>query len=169
MPAVFNGETKVTEKPEPLFARLDPAAVMKKVAELFPAKEEEKAAPAGDAAAETEKAPLVHKSEVEYDDFAKLEFRVGKVLVCEEVPKSKKLLRFEIDFGGEKRQIVSGIKAWYRPEELVGKNVMAIVNLKPAKLAGLLSEGMLLSAEDEDGNLSLMTVERDVKAGAEIR
>ena len=106
---------------------------------------------------------------MEYDDFAKLEFRVGRVLVCEEVPKSKKLLRFEIDFGGEKRQIVSGIKAWYKPEELVGRNVMAIVNLKPAKLAGLISEGMLLSAEDEDGNLSLMTTGRDVKPGAEIR
>ena len=94
---------------------------------------------------------------------------MGTVLVCEEVPKSKKLLRFEIDFGGEKRQIVSGIKAWYKAEEMPGKRVMAIVNLKPAKLAGLLSEGMLLSAEDEEGNLSLMTTERAVKPGAEIR
>ena len=112
---------------------------------------------------------LTHKPEVEYEDFEKLEFRVGTVLVCEEVPKSKKLLRFEIDFGGEKRQIVSGIKAWYKAEEMPGKRVMAIVNLKPAKLAGLLSEGMLLSAEDEEGNLSLMTTERAVKPGAEVR
>ena len=185
----LNGETKVTEKPEQLFARLDPAAVMKKVAELFPPVKEEAAPkqPEGSEQKKTGKSPspapdgapspasgggqepLVHKPEVEYDDFAKLEFRVGKVLVCEEVPKSKKLLRFEIDFGGEKCQIISGIKAWYKPEELVGKNVMAIVNLKPAKLAGLLSEGMLLSAEDEDGNLSLMTTGRAVKPGAEIR
>nr|MBQ6241921.1 methionine--tRNA ligase [Lachnospiraceae bacterium] len=161
-------ETKVTEAPEQLFARLDPAAVMKKVAELFPAPALEPAPAEAEAPAE-EAAPLTHKAEVEYEDFEKLEFRVGTVLVCEEVPKSRKLLRFEIDFGGEKRQIVSGIKAWYKPEELVGKQVMAIVNLKPAKLAGLLSEGMLLSAEDADGNLSLMTVGRPVGAGAEVR
>ena len=161
-------ETKVTEAPEQLFARLDPAAVMKKVAELFPAPALEPAPAEAEAPAE-EAAPLTHKAEVEYEDFEKLEFRVGTVLVCEEVPKSRKLLRFEIDFGGEKRQIVSGIKAWYKPEELVGKQVMAIVNLKPAKLAGLLSEGMLLSAEDADGNRSLRTVGRPVGAGAEVR
>ena len=163
-------ETKVTEAPEQLFARLDPAAVMKKVEELFPAPAPGPApAEAETEAPKEEPAPLTHKPEVEYEDFEKLEFRVGTVLVCEEVPKSRKLLRFEIDFGGEKRQIVSGIKAWYKPEELVGKQVMAIVNLKPAKLAGLISEGMLLSAEDEEGNLSLMTVGRPVGAGAEIR
>ena len=161
-------ETKVTEAPEQLFARLDPAAVMKKVEELFPAPAPEPAPAEAEAPAE-EPAPPAHKPEVEYEDFEKLEFRVGTVLVCEEVPKSRKLLRFEIDFGGEKRQIVSGIKAWYKPEELVGKQVMAIVNLKPAKLAGLISEGMLLSAEDAEGNLSLMTVGRPVGAGAEIR
>ena len=185
----LHGETKVTEKPEQLFARLDPAAVMKKVAELQGGSKSpspvtaEAAAPSEASSSRPHPAAdgghplplpgegkeLIHKPEVEYDDFAKLEFRVGKVLVCEEVPKSKKLLRFEIDFGGEKRQIVSGITAWYKPEELVGKNVMAIVNLKPAKLAGLISEGMLLSAEDQDGNLSLMTTARDVKPGAEIR
>ncbi len=158
---------RMTEKPEILFARLDPAAVMKKAEELAGSKPPVPA-PAEEAAAQESRA-LNHKPEIEYGDFEKLEFRVGKVLVCEEVPKSKKLLRFEIDFGGEKRQIVSGIKAWYRPEEMAGKNVMAIVNLKPAKLAGLVSEGMLLSAEDEDGNLSLMTTEREVGAGAEIR
>ncbi|MBO4838347.1 MAG: methionine--tRNA ligase [Lachnospiraceae bacterium] len=161
-------ETTVTETPEQLFARLDPAAVMKRVNELFPAPAEEPAPAEAEKPAE-EPALLTHKPEVEYGDFEKLEFRVGTVLVCEEVPKSRKLLRFEIDFGGEKRQIVSGIKAWYKPEELVGKQVMAIVNLKPAKLAGLISEGMLLSAEDAEGNLSLMTVGRPVGAGAEIR
>ncbi len=161
-------EATVTDKPEQLFARLDAAAVMKKVAEIFPPVKEE-AAPEVKKEAPAEAKPLEHKAEIEYDDFAKLEFRVGKVLVCEEVPKSKKLLRFEIDFGGEKRQIISGIKAWYKPEELVGKRVMAVVNLKPAKLAGLLSEGMLLSAEDADGNLALMTTEREVGAGAEVR
>ncbi len=185
---------RMTEKPEILFARLDPAAVMKKVEEMassrrplpaaegghplpLPGEGKEASSSRPHPAAEGghplplpgEGKEIAHKPEVEYEDFEKLEFRVGKVLVCEEVPKSKKLLRFEIDFGGEKRQIVSGIKAWYKPEELVGKSVMAIVNLKPAKLAGLLSEGMLLSAEDEDGNLSLMTTAREVKAGAEIR
>ncbi|MBR4164616.1 MAG: methionine--tRNA ligase subunit beta, partial [Lachnospiraceae bacterium] len=165
----LNPETKVTETPSQLFARLDPAAVLKKVEELFPAPKAE--APAADTVgADAHIRPeLIHKELVEYDDFAKLEFRVGKVLVCEEVPKSKKLLRFEIDFGGEKRQIISGIKHWYKAEEMVGKKVMAVVNLKPAKLAGYLSEGMLLSAEDANGDLSLMSPERNVLEGAEIR
>ena len=164
-------ETRVTDQPEQLFARLDPEAVMKKVA----MQQGQDAAPLkkGEVAAEQpeggEQKPLTHKPEVEYEDFEKLEFRVGTVLVCEEVPKSKKLLRFEIDFGGEVRQIVSGIKAWYKAEEMPGKRVMAIVNLKPAKLAGLLSEGMLLSAEDAEGNLALMTTERAVGPGAEIK
>ena len=172
----------VAEKPQILFARLDASEVAKKVEALgggsqSPAPAPQEGSPSaatgsagGPASPEGEGgAALAHKAEIEYGDFEKLEFRVGKVLVCEEVPKSKKLLRFEIDFGGEKRQIVSGIKAWYKAEEMVGKKVMAVVNLKPAKLAGLISEGMLLSAEDEDGNLALMSPERDVKAGAEIR
>ena len=92
----------------------------------------------------TEEKPLVHKPEVEYDDFAKLEFRVGEIIACEEVPKSRKLLCNTVRFGNETRQILSGIKAWYKPEEMVGKKVMAIVNLKPAKLAGMMSEGMIL-------------------------
>ena len=186
-------ETKVTEQPEQLFARLDAEKVLAKVeggeqvaltrhgfaVPPSPAsgrgQESPSPAPVGAPSPasgrgqEGEEKPLTHKPEVEYEDFEKLELRVGTVLLCEEVPKSKKLLRFEIDFGGEKRQIVSGIKAWYKPEEMPGKRVMAIVNLKPARLAGLLSEGMLLSAEDEEGNLSLMTTERAVNAGAEIR
>ena len=113
--------------------------------------------------------PLVHKPEVEYDDFAKLEFRVGEIIACEEVPKSRKLLCNTVRFGNETRQILSGIKAWYKPEEMVGKKVMAIVNLKPAKLAGMMSEGMILAAEDEAGNLSLMTTDREVEGGAEVR
>ena len=113
--------------------------------------------------------PLVHKPEVDYDDFAKLEFRVGEIIACEEVPKSRKLLCNTVRFGSETRQILSGIKAWYKPEEMVGKKVMAIVNLKPAKLAGMMSEGMILAAEDEEGNLSLMTTDREVAGGAEVR
>ena len=167
-------ETKVTEQPEQLFARLDPEKVL---AGVEGGSESPSPAPNGAPSPASGRGQdnhqndtvLTHKPEVEYEDFEKLEFRVGTVLVCEEVPKSKKLLRFEIDFGGEKRQIISGIKAWYKAEEMPGKRVMAITNLKPAKLAGLLSEGMLLSAEDEDGNLALMTTERPVKPGAEVK
>ena len=169
-------ETKVTEQPEQLFARLDAEKVMAKVEAADSGRmkacattENADALPVGPDALIGPQKELTHKAEVEYEDFEKLEFRVGTVLVCEEVPKSKKLLRFEIDFGGEKRQIVSGIKAWYKAEEMPGKRVMAIVNLKPAKLAGLLSEGMLLSAEDAEGNLALMTTERAVGPGAEIK
>ena len=169
-------ETRVTEQPEQLFARLDAEKVLAKVEAADSGRmkacaptENADALPVGADALIGPQKELTHKPEVEYEDFEKLEFRVGTVLLCEEVPKSKKLLRFEIDFGGEKRQIVSGIKAWYKAEEMPGKRVMAIVNLKPARLAGLLSEGMLLSAEDEEGNLSLMTTERAVKPGAEVR
>ena len=176
----LHGETKVTEKPEQLFARLDPAAVMKKVHEMFPAPEEKKdegkaenggtSSTTGCAGGSPEgEGSLVHKPEVEYDDFAKLEFRVGEIIACEEVPKSRKLLCNTVRFGNETRQILSGIKAWYKPEEMVGKKVMAIVNLKPAKLAGMMSEGMILAAEDEAGNLSLMTTDREVEGGAEVR
>ena len=164
----LHGETKVTEKPAQPFARLDPAAVMAKVREMFPAPEEKKEEqPAPEK--KTGEKPLVHKPEVEYDDFAKLEFRIGEIIACEEVPKSRKLLCNTVRFGSETRQILSGIKAWYKPEEMVGKKVMAIVNLKPAKLAGMLSEGMILAAEDEEGNLSLMTPEKEVAGGAEVR
>ena len=187
----MHGESKVTEKPEQLFARLDPAAVMKKVEETFPRQAGEGGAaqsaatdeggmkntgkspsPAPDGAPSPASGggqPLVHKPEVDYDDFAKLEFRIGEIIACEEVPKSRKLLCNTIRFGNETRQILSGIKAWYKPEEMVGKKVMAIVNLKPAKLAGMVSEGMVLAAEDEDGNLSLMIPEKEVAGGAEVR
>ena len=103
------------------------------------------------------------------DDFAKLDLRIGEIIACEEVKKSKKLLCSQVKIGNEVRQILSGIKSWYSPEEMVGKKVMVIVNLKPAKLAGMLSEGMILCAEDADGNLALMTPEKDLPAGSEIR
>ncbi|MBR4164819.1 MAG: methionine--tRNA ligase subunit beta, partial [Lachnospiraceae bacterium] len=171
-------EARAAEKPEILFARLDPAAVMKKVAETFPEKTEETKAETKEVKAPAEekketaeetKAPITHKAEIEYDDFAKMEFRIGEIVKCEEVPKSKKLLVSQVKFGTETRQIVSGIKAWYKPEQMVGKKVMAVVNLKPAKLAGLLSEGMILAAEDEEGRLALMTPDGEIAAGAEVR
>ena len=154
--------TKVTEKPEILFVRRDLEEVMKQVEAMHaPA-----AAPAGEA---EEEEPVEHKPQVTYDDFDKLEFAVGEVIACEEVPKSKKLLCMQVRFRGETRQIVSGIKHWYSAEEMVGKKVMAVLNLKPAKLAGLMSEGMLLSAEDEEGNVCLMVPEKEMPAGAGIR
>ena len=103
-----------------------------------------------------------------YDDFAKLQFQVGEIVACQAVPKSKKLLCSQVRIGSQTRQIISGTKAHYSPEEMVGKKVMVITNLKPAKLAGMVSEGMLLCAEDEEGNLSLMTPEKDMPSGAEI-
>ncbi len=108
------------------------------------------------------------KPEITYDDFAKLQFQVGEIIACEAVPKSKKLLCSQVKIGSQVRQIVSGIKAYYSPEEMVGKKVMVVVNLKPAKLAGVMSEGMLLCAEDADGNLALMTPEKNMPSGAEI-
>ena len=108
------------------------------------------------------------KPEITFDDFGKMQFQVGEILECEEVPKSKKLLCSKVRVGSEIKQIVSGIKAYYKPEEMVGKKVMVLVNLKPAKLAGVLSEGMLLCAEDAEGNLALMTPEKEMPAGAEI-
>ena len=109
-----------------------------------------------------------HKPEISYDDFAKMQFQVGEIISCEAVEKSKKLLCSQVRVGSETKQIVSGIKKWYSPEEMVGKKVMVLVNLKPAKLAGVLSEGMLLCAEDAEGNVVLMTPEKSVPAGAEI-
>ena len=108
------------------------------------------------------------KQEITYDDFAKLQFQVGEIIACEAVAKSKKLLCSQVRIGSQVKQIVSGIKAHYTPEEMVGKKVMVVVNLKPAKLAGVLSEGMLLCAEDAEGNLSLMVPEKTMPAGAEI-
>ena len=108
------------------------------------------------------------KPEITYDDFAKLQFQIGQIVKCEEVPKSKKLLCSQVKIGSQVRQIVSGIKAHYSPEEMVGKKVMVLVNLKPAKLAGVMSEGMILCAEDAEGNLALVTPEKNMPAGAEI-
>ncbi|MCD7834129.1 MAG: methionine--tRNA ligase [Lachnospiraceae bacterium] len=208
--------TRVTEKPEILFARLDGKAVMEKAEEIrkaqmaeFEAENAKKAAyeaqaagaqsPAGDTqAAEAQKSSdgaetagdagnaensaagdkseaggaqemiLEPKEEITYDDFDKLQFAVGEIIACEEVKKSRKLLCSQVKIGNQVRQILSGIKAAYSPEEMVGKKVMVLVNLKPAKMAGLVSEGMLLCAEDADGNLSLMTPEKEMPSGAEI-
>ena len=108
------------------------------------------------------------KEEISYDDFARMQFQVGEIIACEEVPKSKKLLCSQVRIGSQVKQIVSGIKQYYSPQEMVGKKVMVLVNLKPAKLAGVLSEGMLLCAEDAEGNLALVTPEKEMPAGAEI-
>ncbi len=156
----YESGTKVTEKPEILFARLDVKEVLAKVEELYPAQEEE--APAE---------PVIDieaKPEITFDDFEKLQFQVGEIIACEAVKKSKKLLCSQVRIGSQVKQIVSGIKAHYTPEEMVGKKVMVLVNLKPAKLAGVLSEGMLLCAEGENGELSLMVPEKKMPAGAEI-
>ena len=161
------GDGKVTEKPEILFARLDVEEVMKKVEELHPqmtAKEKENQA---DGEEETV-IDIDAKPEITFDDFGKMQFQVGEILSCEAVPKSKKLLCSQVKIGSQVKQIVSGIRKHYTPEEMVGKKVMVLVNLKPAKLAGVLSEGMLLCAEDAEGNLALMTPEKAMPAGAEI-
>ena len=156
--------TKVTEQPEILFARLDLGEVMTKVAELHPPVEE----PQEEVKENAEVIDMEPKDEIGFDDFMKLQFQVGEIIACEEVPKSKKLLCSQVRIGSQTKQIVSGIKKHYSAKEMVGKKVMVLVNLKPAKLAGVLSEGMLLCAEDTEGNLSLMTPEKDMPAGAEI-
>ena len=158
---LYKSGTKVTEKPEILFARLDLDEVLAKVAERYPENAEE--------AAETE--PVIDidpKAEVTYDDFMKMQFQVGEIISCEAVKKSKKLLCSQVRVGNQVKQIVSGIKKNYSAEEMVGKKVMVLVNLKPAKLAGVLSEGMLLCAEDENGELALMIPEKKMPSGAEI-
>ena len=174
--------TKVTETPEILFARLDAKEVMEKVAVI---QEKQRAEAAAEAAAEAKRLGLPvpgeeeakeeesvidieAKPEITYDDFAKLQFQVGEIIACEEVKKSKKLLCSQVKIGSQVKQIVSGIKQHYSAEEMVGKKVMVLVNLKPATLAGIVSEGMLLCAEDENGELALMTPEKKMPAGAEI-
>ena len=163
----------VTKEPEILFARQDIKKVKEKADAMYAERRAaEEAAHAGDAvqtAAGWENAVDIEaKAEITYDDFAKLQFQVGEIIACEAVPKSKKLLCSQVKIGSQVKQIVSGIKAYYTPEEMVGKKVMVLVNLKPAKLAGVVSEGMLLCAEDAEGNLALMTPEKDMPAGAEI-
>ena len=157
---LYPSGNKVTEKPEILFARMDINEVMAKVAELHPVKEEVK---------EEEKGiDIEPKEEITFEEFGKMQFQVGEIISCEAVKKSKKLLCSQVKIGSQVKQIVSGIKAHYTPEEMVGKKVMVLVNLKPAKLAGVLSEGMLLCAEDENGELSLMVPEKKMPSGAEI-
>ena len=157
------GDGKVTEKPEILFARLDLEEVMKKVEELHPKQEEENVEETDEDVIDIEEKP-----EITFEDFGKMQFQVVEIIACEEVKKSKKLLCSQVKIGSQVKQIVSGIKKDYSAEEMVGKKVMVLVNLKPAKLAGVLSEGMLLCAEDADGNLALMTPEKAMPAGAEI-
>ena len=176
---LYESGTKVTDKPEIRFARQDLKDVMEKVEEI---RAKQKGASGEAASAESGKADdasakageekqeihIEPKDEITYDDFAKMQFAVGEVLECREVPKSKKLLVSQIKFGDQTRQIVSGIKKWYKPEEMVGKKVMCLINLKPAKLAGLESQGMILAAEDSEGNVTLMTPEKDMPSGAGI-
>ena len=163
------GGGHVTDKPEILFQRLDLDEVMKKVEELHPQAEEAKDGGEGEAAAEEAAViDIEPKEEITFEQFGAMQFQVGEIIACEEVKKSRKLLCSQVKIGSQVKQIVSGIKAHYTPEEMVGKKVMVLVNLKPAKLAGVLSEGMLLCAEDADGNLSLMVPEKEMPAGAEI-
>ena len=162
------GDGKVTEKPEILFARLDLNEVMKKVEELHPAADNADDGGADGAAKEEAVIDIEAKPEITFEDFEKMQFQVGEIIACEEVKKSRKLLCSQVKIGSQVKQIVSGIKAHYTPEEMVGKKVMVLVNLKPAKLAGVLSEGMLLCAEDADGKLALMTPEKEMPAGAQI-
>ena len=162
---LYSSGNKVTDKPEILFARMDMKEVMEKVEAMHTAAEgatEEKESQEDDGI------DIEAKAEIEYEDFAKLQFQVGEIIACEAVAKSKKLLCSKVKIGSQVKQIVSGIKAHYSPEEMVGKKVMVVVNLKPAKLAGVLSEGMLLCAEDAQGNLSLMVPEKAMPSGAEI-
>ncbi len=164
---LYPSGNKVTEKPEILFARLDVKEIMEKVEAMRAAEAEEKA----QEEEHKEEAPVIDieaKPEVTFDDFMKMQFQVGEIIACEEVKKSKKLLCSQVKIGSQVKQIVSGIKSNYKPEDMVGKKVMVLVNLKPAKLAGVLSEGMILCAEGEDGMLALMTPDKDVPAGAEI-
>ncbi len=179
---LYESGTKVTDAPEILFARLDAKEVMEKVSVI---QEKQRAEAAAEAAAEAKRLGLPvpgeeeakaeesvidieAKPEITYDDFAKLQFQVGEIIACEEVKKSKKLLCSQVKIGSQVKQIVSGIKQHYSAEEMVGKKVMVLVNLKPATLAGIVSEGMLLCAEDENGELALMTPEKKMPAGAEI-
>ena len=158
---LYPSGNKVTDKPEILFQRLDLKEILEKV----------EAMKAAQAKTEVPEEPVVDidaKEEITFDDFGKMQFQVGEIIACEEVKKSRKLLCSQVKIGSQVKQIVSGIKGHYTAEEMVGKKVMVLVNLKPAKLAGVLSEGMLLCAEDADGNLSLMVPEKKMPAGAEI-
>ena len=167
---VYASGTKVTDTPEILFARLDPKEIDAKVEELASQQKAESGA-AQETENDTDVTDVIDiepKAEITYEDFTRMQFQVGEIISCEAVAKSKKLLCSQVKIGSRVKQIVSGIKAFYSPEEMVGKKVMVLVNLKPAKLAGVLSEGMILCAEDADGKLALMTPERAMPSGAEI-
>ena len=157
----------VTDKPEILFARLDLKEIMEQVEKMTAKNDEPDNSTEADADSD-DGIDIEQKAEITYDQFDKMQFQVGEIISCEEVPKSKKLLLSKVKIGSQTRQIISGIKKYYKPEEMVGKKVMVLVNLKPAKLAGLMSEGMILCAEDENGDLSLMVPEKDMPAGAEV-
>ena len=165
---LYPSGNKVTEKPEILFARQDVEEVVAKADEMFEQRRKEAGIPAEEAKEEEAVIDIEAKPEITFDDFGKMQFQVGEIVSCEAVPKSKKLLCSQVKIGSTTKQIVSGIRAHYTPEEMVGKKVMVLVNLKPAKLAGVLSEGMLLCAEDAEGNLALVTPEKPMPAGAEI-
>lgn len=177
---LYENGKKVVEKPEILFARLDPKEVLPKVEAIREAQKKEfeaeqkllggaeKEGKEEQDMAENTEIDIEPKDEIEYDDFMKMQFQVGEIISCEAVPKSKKLLCSQVKIGSQMKQIVSGIRKFYTPEEMVGKKVMVLVNLKPAKLAGVLSEGMLLCAEDAEGDLALMTPEKTMPSGAEI-
>ena len=164
---LYESGNKVTAEPEILFARLKVEEVMERVNAMYAERKAQTTGENGEAAEESV-IDIEPKEEITFDDFAKMQFQVGEIIKCEEVPKSKKLLCSQVRIGSQVKQIVSGIKQHYSAEEMVGKKVMVLVNLKPAKLAGVLSEGMLLCAEDAEGNLALLTPEKDMPAGAEI-
>ena len=167
---LYPSGSQVTEKPEILFARLDAKEIVEKAEAMFEERKsaEKKEEEIPDQADDKEVIDIDPKEEITYDLFDKMQFQVGEIIACEEVPKSKKLLCSKVRIGSQVKQIVSGIKQHYSAQEMVGKKVMVLVNLKPATLAGVLSEGMLLCAEDGEGNLALLTPEKDMPAGAEI-
>ena len=186
---LYPNGNRVVEKPEILFARMDIKEVLEKVEAMKSQESAKSGAPEANAAGASQEAnnaaqdgaesgsengaedgmDVEKKPEITYDDFSKLQFQIGEIVKCEEVPKSKKLLCSQVKIGSETRQILSGIKAWYKPEDMVGRRVMVVTNLKPAKLAGMMSEGMILCAEDDEGNLSLMVPEKKIKSGSEVR
>ena len=186
---LYPNGNRVVEKPEILFARMDIKEVLEKVEAMKAQENAKSGAPEANAAGASQEAnnaaqdgaesgsengaedgmDVEKKPEITYDDFSKLQFQIGEIVKCEEVPKSKKLLCSQVQIGSETRQILSGIKAWYKPEDMVGRRVMVVTNLKPAKLAGMMSEGMILCAEDDEGNLSLMVPEKKIKSGSEVR
>ena len=166
---LYTSGNQVTDQPQILFQRLDVKEVMEKV-EVIQAKQKAAMAAAKEEEEKAEEAvvDVEPKEEITFEDFGKMQFQVGEIISCEPVKKSKKLLCFQVKVGSQTRQIVSGIKAYYKPEDTIGMKVMVLTNLKPAKLAGMMSEGMLLCAEDAEGNVCLMTPEKAMPAGAEI-